>query len=321
MMNKKGFEFSFGWIFSLILGAAILFLAIYAASQIIGNETDIQNAESGKQLGIILSPTENSIEDGRITPILFPTEYVVTNKCFAGGTKEEDKEFGYVSLGVRESESIGQSSGNKIVESAFHNKYIFSKSSITGKKMYALSKSFSFPYDIASLIYLIPEDEYYCFVDAPSEIEEEIVGFRLKNLNVSENANECRKNSIKVCFATGGCEIDINLVSKSVRKDKKTVYYEDDENNALLYGAILSEPGIYECELKRIMMRSSKLANLYADKSRSLSPRGCSSGLEGDLGNYANLTAVFNSSLDMRELRVYSDEIGRRNDILSCKLF
>ena len=65
MKNKKALEMSFAWIFAIIAGIVILFLAIYATSQFIKTrryEIDIQTAA---KLAILLDPLETSLEAER----------------------------------------------------------------------------------------------------------------------------------------------------------------------------------------------------------------------------------------------------------------
>ena len=68
------------------------------------------------------------------------------------------------------------------------------------------------------------------------------------------------------------------------------------------------------------MKRNGELAHLYKAKSEFLEGRGCVSGLGKDLGEYASLSQI-NNSIDILEIGIKSELIGRKNDRLSCKLF
>ena len=82
MRGKKGVEFSFGWLFALIVGAAIIFLAIYAAIKLVGTEREVLEAGIAKELGIILTPVETGLEEGKVVgPIKFASETRVYNNC------------------------------------------------------------------------------------------------------------------------------------------------------------------------------------------------------------------------------------------------
>ena len=101
-------------------------------------------------------------------------------------------------------------------------------------------------------------------------------------------------------------------------KDGETVNYFGD---GLLYAAIISDPEIYECQLKRLTKRASELALLYKAKSEILSSKACSSNLEVDLAAYSIEAALFEDSSELGILTDLSDSLGRRNELLSCKLF
>ncbi len=310
-MNKKGFEFSFGWIFAIIVGAAIIFLAIYAAANLIKTERKIADTVAAKEFGTLLSPIETSVESGKIAKIVFPGETRLYNECREAGN------FGAQDIRIASKSGVGSEWQSPGVPSSFYNKYIFSSNVVEGREFSILSKPFNFPYKVGDLIYIWTED--YCFVNPPANIEEEIDSLNPGNINITGFVKECKKESIKVCFTSSGCDIDVSINSKSVRKDKQTIYYEDD---ALLYGAIFSDSDVYECQVKRLMKRTSELSLLYLEKSRRVSARGCSSAnLEGDLGFYANRTIGINSSLELREIYNLNKDLKRKNEILSCKLF
>ncbi len=321
MINKKGFEFSFGWIFAIIVGAVIIFLAIYGATNLVREERKVGDTEAGKQLGIILNPLESGLESGRVSRINLPVESRVYNTCFSKGSGGAEKIFGAQDIAIASKSGIGNKWGEPGIPSTFYNKYIFSQNVIEDKEIIVFSKPLAMPYKIADVIFLIPERSRYCFVNPPQEIRDEMEAFDIKNINISESIKNCAKESEKVCFSERGCNIDINLDLKSVRKNKQTLYYEDDKENILIYGAIFSDNGIYECQIKRLMARAGELADLYKKKSESLSFKGCSSNLEGDLEIYANLTNNVNNSRDLSNIWFYAQEIWRRNDLLSCKLF
>ncbi|MBI2631528.1 hypothetical protein HYW75_00815 [Candidatus Pacearchaeota archaeon] len=321
MKNKKGFEFSFNWIFAVIVGAVIMFLAIYGTTQLVKQERKISDTEAGKQLGIILNPLETGIESGKISKITFPLETRVFNKCLSSGGSAGERAFGIQEISVSTKSGIGKDWENPGIPSSFYNKYIFSSSTIEGKELNIFSKPFYMPFEIADALYITPRREEYCFVNPPIDIEDEIIKLKPQNINVSIDNKYCKKGAIIVCFGKSGCDIDVNLEARSVKKDGQRIYFEDDEENVLLYGAIFSDRGIYECQIKRLMKRASELASLYEAKSISLGPRGCSSGLEQEMAQYANITKNLNKTEDLTEIKILSDEIRRRNEALLCKLF
>ena len=82
MINKKGFlQISFPWLFAIIVGAVILFLAIYASTTIIKTEKTTLDATSAKEIGVLLNPLETGFETGKTTSITFPTQTRIYNRC------------------------------------------------------------------------------------------------------------------------------------------------------------------------------------------------------------------------------------------------
>lgn len=318
-MNKKGFEFSFGWLFSIIVGAAILVLAIYAVANIAGQERRISDTELAQQLGAILNPIETSLETDKIGSLIMPVESRIYNKCYVEGV------FGSQEISVASKSGIGNEWERPGIADQQHNKYVFSEQIIEGKEFLFLSKSFDMPFKIGNIIIIWPEDEKYCFVSPPDEIEEDIEKYRRDNSKINASFSvsgfsSCKNESIKVCFSVAGlnsgCEINVNTNSKSVTKNGNTVYYEDD----LLFGAIFSDSIVYECQIKRLMGRAGELALVYLGKTEMLAGKGCSSNLDNDLVSYAE-AAKIKSSTDLRNIGFISEQIKEKNDKLSCKLF
>jgi hypothetical protein len=317
-MKKKGFEFSFGWMFAIIVGAVIIFLAIYATTRLVNTERNIQDTEIGKELGIILNPIETNLESGKKAKIVMSVETRLYNNCFERGN------FGRQELSIATKSGIGETWKDPGEASSFINKYIFSSGRIQGNKYRVFAKPFEFPFKVADLIFIWSENENYCFVNAPREIKEEIENLQLEGINLSESVGNCQTGRKIVCFNSGGCDIDVSLTGSrtlrgSVKKKFSDLVYFD--NLGLLYGAIFSDSEIYECQVKRLMKKSSELALLYYSKSLFLTSKGCASGLETELVNFANKTYSVSNSLNLRDLSTLSETMGRKNNDLLCKLF
>ncbi len=310
-MNKKGFEFSFTWLFAIIVGAVVIFIAIYAAVRFVDFEQTDINAQAGEQLGILLNPIETSLEDGKYSVITFPDETRIRNRCLEQGT------FGQQAISTSIRSDIGEEWVDSSVDNFFYNKYLFSKSTEQGEKLHIISKSFEMPYKIASLIFATSED--YCFIDPSSEIEDELEGLAPGNIEVVNEKSQCKRGSITVCFNQRNCDIEVDTNSKSVFKDGQTVYYE----GSLIYGAIFADSGIYECQVNRLMKRSAELASLYAQKSDFLSSKGCSSNLGNELRDFASITVIGpeENSLKLKNIYSTSENLRRKNELLSCELF
>jgi hypothetical protein len=62
------------------------------------------------------------------------------------------------------------------------------------------------------------------------------------------------------------------------------------------------------------------LSQLYRDKTDFLSSKGCSSNLGADLTDFvSNLENI--ESFNLKDIETESKGIGRKNELLSCKLF
>lgn len=303
--------------FALIVGAAIIGLAIYFAVSFVKTGNSANNAELGKELGTILSPIETNLEITKSpTPITFPTNTRIYNDCDLNGN------FGTQLISVVAESSIGDKWAKPKNPTKLSNKYLFSSSIVEGKAFYILVAPFNMPYKIADLIIMWSEKERYCFVNPPNDIASDIQDFNLKNINITENAREC-VNSTKVCFSGSDCEINVDSNSKSVkRKGEKTVYYDDKYGNSLLYAAIFSNSLVYECQLKRLMKRNSELSSLYLSKSLLLNSQGCgSSVLQPLFAQYATKTKGMNNTVEIRSISTLAQGIEDENKILSCKVF
>ncbi len=321
-MNKKGFEFNFGWLFAIIVGAIIILLAVYASTRLIETQRDIQDTKLGKQLGIILTPLETGLETGLVDRIILPIETRIYNDCKTQGN------FGTQKISTSTKSNIGEQWQTPEFASTFPNKYLFSEKIIQGKGFITFSKPLEMPFKIANLIYIWPEGEEYCFVNPPNEIEDELFDLiesnpelkKTSGVNITSSSKECPPKAKKVCFTTTGCDIDVSYDGKSVKKKSSNrVYYE---TTALLYGAIFADPEIYECQVKRLAKRASELSLLYYSKTTFLAPKGCSTNLEQDLIFYANQTFDLSNSIDLRAIYQNSEDIRRKNnDLSNCPLF
>lgn len=316
MKNKKGFEFSFGWLFAVIVGAVIIAIAIYGAASLIRENRNIQDSFAGKSLGILLAPVETSLEEARTSKISFPVETKVYNGCDARGN------FGSQRISVATKSGVGKEWQDPGVASTFYNKYLFSENEIQGTGANVFAKPFKFPYKTADLIFIWSNGKKYCFVNAPDDIEEELSGLQIDGVNVTSDIRDCKSGSTKVCFSNAAsCEVVVDLTLKTVRKNGNNLYYAEDDTNALLYGAIFADKEIYECQVKRLMKRTAELALVYKMKSEMLSPKGCNSNLEGDLSSFANQTLFYNETRQLIVLEEGAKQLEVRNNALLCKLF
>ena len=313
LKKRKGvLEMSFGWLFALVAGAVILFLAIYFSTKLISTQKETISAQTGTEIGILLDPLETSFESAQTTSMILPVETRIHNQCDDGGT------FGKQII------QLDQKDLNKWTKTDvnvfFENKYIFSTDEVQGKQFYIFSKPFSFPFKVADLFYITSADDNYCFIDAPKEITNEINDLNQSNL-ITKN---CSSDSIKVCFGNGNCDINVNDEIGYVEKNGTYMHFagtEDDFGDALMYAAIFSDADVYECQLKRLMLRESELSLLYASNERITQPVGCDYTLSGELNTLSNLAANMNNSEGLEIMKIQVDVIDQDNSARTCRLW
>ncbi|MCK4553176.1 hypothetical protein KAT80_03150 [Candidatus Pacearchaeota archaeon] len=300
---KRGYlQISFTWLFAIIAGAFILFIAIFMTLKLIGTEQVAQDLKSGKEIGVLLNPVEIGFESAKSTSITMPVETRITARC------ENDNKFGEQIINLSQ-KSFGKWTETN-TEVRFPNKYIFSENP-EGKTFYIFAKPFALGFKVADLIYMTSSEKEYCFKNAPDKIKNEIEFLNQKNL-VTEN---CQADSIKICFS-GSCDIEVNYHAKYVRKAESKMYFSDD---ALMYAAIFSDSKNYECQVKRLMQRVANLALLYKDKADFISIRGCNSNL--NLLGLENAAKSLSSSANLNLVSSIAEEIDDQNKFAECRLW
>ena len=314
-MEKRGFlEISFAWLFALIVGAFILFLAIYFVVKFVGVEQEAQGAVSSTDIGILLNPLETGLGETKKTFLELPVETRISNGCITQG------EFGKQTLSTSQM-SFGKWTETGI-EAVFQNKYVFSENPAEGSEFTIFVKSFEFPFKVSDLIYMLPKEKEYCFVSAPEDVTKEINDLGLESIKNVSNKINCLPESEKVCFSIGsGCSgtgynTTVNLLTGTVTKRNIPMVFE---STSLMYAAIFSDPLIYECQVKRLILRQGQLTQLYNKKALLISRNNCNSNL--NLVGLINLGEGYNDSSDLRALSQASNEIRKLNDDAECKLW
>ena len=307
-MEKKGaLEVSFAWMFAIIVGATILFLTIFGVSKFISTEQATSDVKAGKEIGVLLNPLEIGFESAKTTTLTMPVETRIFNLCDPFG------EFG------RQGIEISQKTFNKWSETGidvgFQNKYIFSNKFVEGKNFLLFSKPFEFPFKVADVIYMTSSTESYCFIDAPEEIGEEIEDLNQANLFISD----CPQETIEVCFGfDSSCDINVNYNLEYVEKLGIRSYFESD---SLMYAAIFSDGEIYECQVQRLMSRTSNLAELYSGKSLIIAEQGCVPEMAANLIFLKNLAESLDSSRDLFQLKSVVENLENSNELARCSLW
>lgn len=311
---KKGLEASFAWIFAIIVGAFILFVAIYAASQVISSGRLQTDTEVAAQVSALLSPVETTIESGKYSKLQFTQETRLTNRCLSTGA------FGKQEISTQVKSGIGSTWAKESLPIITENKYLFSEKTEQGTTLHLFTKPFEAGFKVGDLIIATTKD--YCFVNPPQFIEDDLRSSALPFVNISTSEGRCLPGSIKVCFTqSSSCDVKVDIVRVSVTKKGKTVYYGDQEELGLMYASILSDPDIYECQIKRLMKRASQLSELYVLKSDFLHGSGCSGDLGSELRAYGQFTGTLSNSGSLGTVFDEATKLEDANEALSCKLF
>ncbi len=307
MKKKKGaLQISFGWLFAIIIGAFIIFLAIFGVTKLMQTEQTTLDVKTGREIGVLLNPLEISFESAKTTSFTMPAESRIYNACNNAGN------FGKQLI------KISQKSFNKWTETnldvGFANKYIFSKEIVEGKKFYIFSKPFDFPFKVVDRMYMTSSNDIYCFSYAPEEIEEEIESLKQENLFIGD----CSDEMIKVCFS-GDCDIRVHYGSGYVEKQDDELHFSSD---ALMYAAIFGDVDVYECQLKRLMQRTEELSSIYRDKAILIGGQGCEFEINTDLSELNALAGNLKESGDIILLEIKSDNLNDKNEAAGgCRLW
>jgi len=308
---KKG-QFNFVWLFAIVAGGAILFLAIFGAMRTGDTYRYQADTEIAKSLSVITDPLQAGFAEGSFGKISFRQETRINNLCLGGG-------FGKNDISVSTRSNIGEPWNSPGGPTSIHNKYFFSSETSSGLEYYVFSKPFNFPYEISDLIFMTSDN--YCFLNAPEEIADEIIGMNIENIEVD---NCSLVDSVNVCFGSGSdCDV---MVYGSCGSRCDTVYDEGTVSKSggdmkyvgnLMYAAIFSDKLIYDCNVGRLMYRNGKIAEEFVAKADLMDARGCNTNLRGDLSVWVGLT-INATSNDLMALRSMAENMDSKNDRELC---
>ena len=329
-MRERG-QFNFVWLFAIIVGGAILVLAIYGAMQAGDTARYQSDSEVAKSLSIITDPLQAGFGESSFGRISFRQETRINNICLDNG-------FGQNDISVATRSGVGQEWNLAGGATSIHNKYIFSSEQNSGEDYYVFSKGFDFPYEVADLIFLTPED--YCFINAPDEVVDEVLGLSIPNIEVdhptgvplgvglpgstSDGANCSVAEAVRVCFGNGdGCDVMVygscQSGCDSVFDEGTVVKGSSDMKyvGSLMYGAIFSDKEVYDCNVERLMYRAGKIAEEFSVKTDLMDARGCGTNMKADLVVWSGL--LMNATSDsLLGLRTMSDVIDKKNSREVC---
>lgn len=314
-MRKKGFEFSFAWLFGLIVGAVVLFLAIYAVTRLIGAKDYQIDTVTAKQMSIVFEPLETGLASGKkIRTVNLNEDTRIYNDCF------DSDVFGYQEISIATKSGFLGDWSKPGGETKINNKYIFSDNVEEGDKFYFFSKSFEMPFKISEIIFM--SSKKYCFQNPPENIKDEILGLGVENINI----NNCSEEDIEVCFGSGECDIKVTGNCRTdceseydygyvLKGDEKVFYYK-----SLIYGGIFSSSDVYECNVQRLIKRLKQETSLYNEETMFLSGI-CGNSLSLGLLELETAIGKVSNSEDLLSVIIKSKELEEKHDSAECQLW
>ena len=309
-IKKRGFlDISFSWIFALLVGALILFGAVYFVNKAANVENSANSAGAGSSFINLLNPLQTGLETGKSILLTMPTNSQIVHQCDSTGNFGRDK--------ILIEEYINNRWSNTGVNISAPDKYIFFQSGIQGRNFYTTSKSFEFPFKIADLIYITNADQKYCFKGFPQSNVVELQNLNQKNFEF----DTCSQNATTICYNMNiNCDIKVDYSNREVIKKNGVVYFEGD---ALMYAAIFSDKENYECEVQRLMKRGGEISKIYQTESLNVLTVGCNSPVKADLSNLGSLFQSVKSSDKLYTIASFLDStnLDSNNKNSGCTLW
>lgn len=309
--DRKAIEMGFNWLFAILAGGFILFLAIYATSKLMSSSNIATHTETAAKIISLFDPLETGLAAGKSSEINFKKDTRIYFEC----DYESNIPFGEETIGYTE-KVIGDKYGEAGYNVSIKDKYVFSEKVLEGKKLIVFSVPFFMPFKVSDLVIISSYE--YCFFNTPDEIVEEVKGLNLKNIHLVNLSDKCE--GIKVCFDDGNnCNIRVSMKDKYVLKDNKRLYFKDE----LVYGAIFASPDIYECNVKRLMSKFFELGSVYIDKIDVIKRKQCDPKIGAKLGIIIWQAKNITSSRDLIRLTDLSEEIDSINRVAKpgCELY
>ncbi len=322
--GKKAISLPFEWIFAMIIGGIIIFIAVYAAVKGFNTGNQAANTELIARLESYLNPYETGLGSGQTGEIHFSADSTIYfDQCNENDINS--KPFGSQSISFMQKMFRKDQKKGEYVP--LITKYVFANETVKGKDFYIASIPFFMGYKVSDIILIYSNN--YCFVQAPNQIIEQVEGIQLKRIMFSDDINNC--TGIKVCFGINNnkCEIkvypnDEEYISGRVeaynkKKELYVVYYTGN----LIYGAIFSYENLYECNVKRLMNKFRELGKVYLEKIKIIEMKGCSSNIVGKLISAMQGADELQSSKQLLALSEEVKEIQEINDAAQegCRLF
>ena len=299
MKTNKAQGMQFAWIFALIIGAAILFLAVFFSGKLLQTGTYQTEAELAKSLDVLLNPfaSVSQAEVSLSKPVSLPEKTQVNFSC----SLSQDSE----------TMSVLLKKGETPFQYAIKNKYIFSEDFNT-KDLWVFGKPFNAAWKVDDLIFVVSRN--YCFINPDDRIGKELRELNASLIQVVSDAGNCKPDSVKVCFS-GICDIYVNSEANHVRtKSGKVLGFIDD---ATMYAAVFG-PKMYDCNIERLMKRLGLQADIFLAKVNLLTERGCY-GINAVKPELVGLKAAA-ANKNLAAIKDYASRIESKNPV-SCPLY
>ena len=322
--SKRSFDMPFSWLFAMIAGAFILFIAIYAATKFTSTGGQIASSESAKMIANLLNPAVSGIASSyTLAPLKFNKETRIHFSCEEKTSNSPI--FGRQIIAFSEQSGFLSKWSAPGLNISRYNKYVFADNVEQGKTFYILVRPFYTGFKVDDLIMMSSKD--YCFIAPPENIREEIDMMGAKNINSSNTIKECKKGSVSVCFnsensfSAGECNVTISgecseswcsnvYEMGTVVKNGITLNYAGN----LMYAAIFSSPKIYNCNMVRLGNKIDQLSTLYSEKITIMKMRDCTSNTESDLLQINEASKIIKTSAEI--VNIYS--FGKVMDETAC---
>lgn len=310
MLKDKRGEFSFVWLFAIIAGTAFLVLAIYFAVQLGGAFKEGGDVQATKSLEILTNPLEAGFASTTTGKITFAKNTQINPSCY-------DEGLGYHLIStVSESEVLKNENPPRPTEVRINNKYIFAEQEF-GKDFYVMSKPFTLGLDISDMLFI--STRQYCFIEAPEDIQKEMIALNFNSIKIQGVNQTCSEDSINVCFGfydLNNCDIFVEGTCTDNRyceSEFDTGYVEKDGERSyylgnLLYGAIYSDTDDYECNVNRLLARSSEVFSIMRGKAEIMTSRGCNTLATEQLGIFSSTLRISDQG-DLESIYVKSKQI------------
>lgn len=317
-------QISFQFVFAIITGAVILFLAFFATSKYVNLQRYQYDTEIAASLSVLLNPVESSIAAATATKIELPVQTRLQLSCLYSGIGRDD-------LKIATKSTVAEQWQEYSAAQNIYNKYVFARYE-EGKTLNIFSKPFEMPFKIADLIYVTMSD--YCFVYPPDSVYSELNGLNMSNVQIADRLGECKKGSRTVCFASSSCDINVfgqcygydcnDLYDYGIVENRESgkadmVYYLE---SPLMYAAIFSDADLYKCNVQRIMYRLNLVSKLYAEKSKILDARGCGTGkLRDKLALLGAEASSLTKSENIQPIKETAKKVDLENAGLVCRVY